>query len=242
MSSEDGSRPASTGSRSHADWLGSMIPSETSPRLALVALVVVNLLPLVGVVFWGWDVGAIVVLYWSENLILGAFTILKMIVKSPVGGFFQSLFFSLHYGGFCAVHGLFLLNLMLGIDDDPMAESSSFGPLVFFDLLFGVVRLVLDNAPSQWLWVFLGLTLSHGISLVFNYFGAGEHRRVSLGDLMSAPYKRIVILHIAIIFGGLGIQALGEPVALLLVLVLLKVVMDVVLHRREHRALEARTS
>lgn len=219
-------------------WLAEIVPSETPPRIALAALVAVNLLPLIGVAFWDWDVGAIVVLYWSENLILGAITIVKMLVKAPVGGFFQSLFFSLHYGGFCAVHGLFLLSLMLGVEDDPMDDAGSFGPLVFFDLLIGVVRLVLANAPAQWLWVFAGLALSHGISLLFNYFGRGEHQRVSLSDLMTAPYKRIVILHVAIIFGGMGIQALGEPVALLLVLVLLKVVMDVVLHRREHRQLQ----
>ncbi|MEM9315282.1 MAG: DUF6498-containing protein, partial [Pseudomonadota bacterium] len=36
-----------------------------------LALIVSNALPMLGVLFLGWDVGAIVVLYWSENLILG---------------------------------------------------------------------------------------------------------------------------------------------------------------------------
>ncbi len=43
-----------------------------------VALLVGNLLPIVGVLLWGWDVHSIVTLYWTENLILGAIMLLKM--------------------------------------------------------------------------------------------------------------------------------------------------------------------
>ncbi len=39
-------------------------------RLSLVVLVLVNLLPLAGVLFFDWDVAALVILYWSENLVL----------------------------------------------------------------------------------------------------------------------------------------------------------------------------
>jgi hypothetical protein len=52
----------------------------------------------------------------------------------------------------------------------------------------------------------------------------------------SAPYKRIVVLHIAIIIGGIGVMALGQPLTMLVVLVLLKLGVDVVLHLREHRS------
>lgn len=219
-------------------WFGSLVPDETPPRVALAALIVVNLLPLIGVALWDWDVGSIVVLYWSENLILGAITLIKMLAKAPVGGFFQGLFFLIHYGGFCAVHGLFILSLMLGVDADPLGRGDDWPFfLIFVQLLVNVVISVLDYAPSEWLWVFAALAVSHGLSLVFNYFGRGENTRTSLGQLMSAPYKRIVILHVAIIFGGMGIMALGEPVAMLVVLVLVKLVMDVVLHRREHKQL-----
>ncbi len=220
-------------------WLGSLMPDETPPRVALASLIVVNLLPLFGVLLWGWDVGAIVVLYWSENLILGAITLIKMLAKAPVKGLFQSVFFLFHYGAFCAVHGLFILNLMLNVDGDPFGEGDSWPfLLVFVELLVNVVNSVLANAPSQWLWVFAALAVSHGVSLVFNYFGTGESSRMTLSKLMTAPYKRIVILHVAIIFGGMGVMALGEPVAMLVVLVLLKLAMDVALHRREHRQLE----
>jgi hypothetical protein len=43
------------------------------------------------------------------------------------------------------------------------------------------------------------------------------------------------VLHIAILFGAFLTMALGSPVGILLILVLLKTVMDVKLHLRERR-------
>jgi hypothetical protein len=85
------------------------------PSLSIQALTVANLLPLFGVVFLGWDAAAIVLLYWIENLIVGSINILRMIlvkVESTAGQFqklFMIPFFCVHFGGFCAVHGFFLL-------------------------------------------------------------------------------------------------------------------------------------
>src|SRR5690606_24260236 len=103
--------------------------------LALAALVAANLLPLVGVLLWGWDVGALVVLYWSENLIIGAYTLIKMLVASPLGGLFSGLFFLIHYGGFCAVHGAFVL--ILAVQEEPHLLEGDPWPafLVFVQLL-----------------------------------------------------------------------------------------------------------
>jgi hypothetical protein len=56
------------------------------PALSIQALTVANLVPLFGVVFLGWDAAAIVLLYWIENLIIGLFNVLRMIlvkVESP---------------------------------------------------------------------------------------------------------------------------------------------------------------
>lgn len=56
---------------------------------------------------------------------------------------------------------------------------------------------------------------------------------------MAAPYGRIVVLHIAILFGALVITALGSPVFLLILLIIGKIVLDVKLHQRSHRKLQA---
>lgn len=175
------------------------------------------------------------VLYWSENLVVGFYTIAKMLLKSPIGGLFSSLFFSIHYGGFCAVHGLFIFTLL--IDPDAEMTSGDSWPLflVFIELLVGVVRQVLAYAPPDWLLAFCALWISHGVSFVFNYMRGGERDKLTVGALMVSPYGRIVVLHIAVLLGGMAVMAMGQPVGMLLVLTFLKIGVDVSFHIREHR-------
>ena len=56
---------------------------------------------------------------------------------------------------------------------------------------------------------------------------------------MGAPYARVVVMHVAIIAGGFLTMVFGSPAALLFVLVVLKTIIDVELHLREHRAKSA---
>ena len=39
----------------------------------------VDLLPVIAVVFFGWKAVPLVALYWLENLVIGAFTVLRML-------------------------------------------------------------------------------------------------------------------------------------------------------------------
>lgn len=208
--------------------------------ISLGLLLAMNVVPLLGVLFWGWDAKALVVLYWSENLVLGFFTIARMLTKSPLGGLGMSAFFCVHYGAFCAVHGLFILSLLFDVDADPAAGEAWPFFLVFLQLLVNVVREMLAIAPNAWLVAFLGLVISHGASFITNFLLGGERERVSLGQLMSAPYARIVIMQLTIILGGMGAVALGQPVFLVLLLVGIKTAIDVRFHLREHRKLAAK--
>ncbi len=202
-------------------------------------LIAGNLIPLAGVLFLNWDVAALVLLYWSENLILGAYNILKMFVVGGLSAIFTSAFFLIHYGGFCAVHGFFIATMLLEQPIEFGGDTSWPFFFVFLELLLNVVRQVVAQVPAAWLIAFLGLVISHGYSLMTNFFLAGEKDRLGVQQLMAAPYKRIVILHIAVILGGIGAQALGQPMVLLLALVALKIVVDLVLHQREHRGGES---
>jgi hypothetical protein len=70
-------------------------------------LIAANVIPLIGVLLQDWDAVAIVVFYWSKNLIIGALTLLRMLCLSPVPGWFS--------GGFRAVHGM-LATSLTGVD------------------------------------------------------------------------------------------------------------------------------
>ena len=110
------------------------------------------------------------------------------------------------------------------------------GPLVFVQLLVSVVTQLWESRPAGFEWPALGLAVSHGISFIRNYLIGGEYLAQSIGKLMSRPYKRIVLMHVAIIAGGVPIMMLGSPVPLLCILIVLKIVMDVWLHTKSHKA------
>lgn len=206
------------------------------PDLPQLALLAANLLPLFGVLLADWDVGSVVLLYWTENVIVGIYTILKMLLAGQLKALQYILFFSLHYGGFCAVHGLFVLELTgySGMAIQPPAHNWP-GPLVVVEKFVDLAATILQAAPVEFLWGCLALLLSHGISFLLLYIGQGEFRRTTVRALMRAPYKRIAILHIAIIAGAFLVRSLGSPVYLLLALVALKIIFDIMLHIREHR-------
>jgi uncharacterized protein DUF6498 len=212
------------------------MPLQERISLPVVVLVLSNLVPVAGVLLWHWDVSAIVMLYWSENLIIGAVTVIKMIAHSPIGGVFSSAFFIVHYGGFCAVHGLLLLSLLLHVKD-PFGKLDWPFFFVFVELLVNVTRKAFEVAPPDWLYAFLSLCVSRGVSLVYNFFIGGERKRVSGQQLMAAPYSRIVVLHLAVLFGAWGVLLLNSPMPLLLLLIAGKIALDVSAHIKEHRNL-----
>jgi hypothetical protein len=78
------------------------------------------------------------------------------------------------------------------------------------------------------------LFASHFFSFAWNYLYRGEFRSAKLTKLMVAPYSRVVVLHVAIILGGIAAMALGSPLWALLVLVALKGALDLKAHVKEH--------
>lgn len=209
-------------------------------RASKVSLVVANLLPVVGVLFFGWDAAVIVLLYWAENLIVGFYTILRMaaLPMTPAIGHVGKLmyipFFCLHFGGFCAGHGFFLLMFFKLGDPNLNAMDDWFGPLIFFALLAHVVAQLFNNMPSGMIWPLLALLVSHGVSFVQNFILRGEYKTERLDKLMARPYLRIVLLHIVIIIGGIFVMLFGSPVPLLLMLVAFKLAVDLYFHNRFH--------
>ena len=209
-------------------------------RVTLAALIIANLIPVIGVLLLGWDVGAIVVLYWCENLVIGCYTIIKLFMASGIRALFDAVFFTLHYGFFCGIHGVFVLELTGFAGDDTTlpdvgTQADWPGPLVLPQMLFNFIRRILAAAPDAVLYGVAALVLSHGTSFALNYIGNREYVGLKTGRIMSAPYGRITVLHIAIIAGGFLVVHLGSPIGLLLALVALKIGMDIMLHRRSHR-------
>ena len=85
------------------------------------------------------------------------------------------------------------------------------------------------------IWAVIGLAISHGVSFWENYILGQEYRTGTLNKLMHQPYQRIVVMHIAIIAGSIFVMQLESPVPLLIILILLKIIFDLYLHKKSHR-------
>ena len=211
---------------------------EAPPRSAAArwALIAANLIPVAGVLLWGWDVGHIVLVYWAETVIIGAINVLRIaaaeperiisgerqgsgikarelpIVKAALVGFFVT-----HFGGFC------------------IAEAQALAFLFHVDLWRGLQNPALAIAA-------LALLASHLISFRVNYLNGGEYRRVNMAILMTRPYGRIFVLHLVLFLGGAAVQLLKAPALAMAIFVGLKIAIDYHMHQQERRILsETRT-
>ena len=210
--------------------------------LSLAALIGANLIPFIGIFFFHWDVSYIVLLYWIENLVAAFYNILKLAFlkidssAEKVGKLFLIPFFCIHYGGFCAVHGFFLIHFFkIGARSAPFENSTEWwGPLIFIQLLYSVFARIWASRPPEMIWAVIGLFISHGVSFVENYILGQEYKTGSLKNLMHQPYKRIIVMHIAILAGGIFVMQLDSPMPLLIALVLLKIFFDLHLHKKSH--------
>ena len=193
-------------------------------------LLAANLVPVAGVLLWDWSVFALIALFWMENVIVGVLFALRMLCADPrdpalwAAKLFMVPFFCFHYGMFTAVHGMFVFSL--------------FGARAYSASGLQLLEPALRAARELGLWLPLAALLaSHGFSFLWNYLYRGEFRSAQLPRLMAKPYGRVVVLHVAIIFGGIAAMALGSPVWALLVLLALKIGLDLKAHLKEHSAL-----
>jgi len=187
----------------------------------VIAAIGFNLIPIIGVAFWGWSAFALIFLYWLENVIIGARTLLSMGANAVASGMLTGFaaiffggFFTMHYGLFCFVHGTFVVTLFGGdVSGDTMGE------------LWATALNLFAQQPQLYLGLFS--IIAWQVVQLVRFIASGEAKTTNPMALMIQPYPRIIILHLTIIFGGFLLMALNEPVAGLIVMALVKTAFDV---------------
>ncbi len=191
--------------------------SMTSP--STMALFAANLIPVAGVLMFGWSVGEVMLLFWAESAVIGFYNLCKMWVIGRWATLFMGPFFLGHYGGFMVGHLLFIYGFMIKGPDHggviPMTE-------VFSDFV--------SLSPAL-----LALFISHGVSFSRNFLKRKEFEPMALKQLMVEPYRRIVVMHITIIFGGFLVMMLDNALPALVLMICLKVGADLKAHFRAHK-------
>jgi hypothetical protein len=212
--------------------------------LPVLFLVGVNTVPVFGVVFFGWSLFSILLLYWFENGMIGLFNVPKIaLAREPVSASFTVNgrpagprakafiipFFVFHYGLFWIVHGVFVLVFFGFMGGQPFGSA---GPVT--DPLGGFRGF----DPTGIAVAAAALFLSHGVSFFVNFLGNREYENVSPDEQMLRPYPRVIVLHATILGGGFLAGYFGAPLASLVLMVALKTTIDLYAHLREHREAE----
>ncbi len=193
-----------------------------------IFLIFINLVPLFGVWFLGWDAAQMFLVYCMETIIAGLINILKMLVVTfikkkdvwqtqgssvtMVSGYFFIFFFIIHYGFFVAIQ-LMLFLAVSGMISDGM------NPFVIFPKAFQL----LDGYTWKLL---LGFAVIYTIKAFNDFILSGEYKTISLGRLMFSPYIRIVIQQFVVITGSLFLQ-FGAGKIFMLIFVSAKIFLEV---------------
>jgi len=205
---------------------------------SVILIIVANMVPVVGAVFFNWDTRAILPVYWAENVIIGVFTVLKMLkaqgagkpIKAIVMGKsqmlsnnslknFMAVFFSLHYGIFSLVHGIFIVvitAMSIGFEKD-LSSSVIIG--FFLNFFISVIFIF----------------ISHTFSYFSNYIGKKEYLQTNQYSLMFRPYPRIFITQFTIIIGMNIMLQMNNAQWIFYLLVAFKTLVDIIQHVWVHR-------
>ncbi len=193
-------------------------------------LVLVNLIPLYGVMFLDWSVSLLLFFYWSESSIIGFFTILKMLmVKAELWRkLFLTVVFMIHFGGFMLGHLFFLIAYVLPAD--------------------GALKGQLDDPEILWMqikWTYFALFVSHFVSFFGNYVRNKEYIGAKLEKTMLSVYGRIGLFHFVVLGGGILYtqffqEGADASILFMSLAVVLKLGLDLFAHIRSHRHLQKR--
>jgi len=182
-----------------------------------LVLILANLVPVAGALYLGWDLTSILVIYWAESAVVGFYNFCKIIVIGGESSLFHGTFFIVHFGGFMAIHFMFLHQIFIS----DMKSSTSVN-------LEHVLILLSALWPAL-----AALFISHGVSFFQNFIGHKEYANRTVAMQMREPYQRIVFMQLVLIIGAALTMLIGDSSSVLLLAIVAKIVVDVMAHIRE---------
>ena len=196
---------------------------------AVVLALLINAVPLIGVLYFEWSAINVLVLYWFENLMIGFCTLIRLVLHRR----------------WTRKRGYWRHSNRLGIQvNNKPAEMGligeyaigTFGFTLGHGIFVGAIAMIVhQNYPDQPMWqlsweqVFRGamaIAAFLGIELAIDLTRIRSASFASIRDYAQARMGRIIVLHLAIIFGMMGMAWSGSPMAVLYVLIGLKTLAD----------------
>jgi len=192
------------------------------PFLALIF----NLAPAISVWLFGWSAFALILLYWTENFVVGMINLLKIVIAGLARGrrgigltAALAPFFIFHYGLFLTIHAVIIWALFGN-------GSADFGlsnlPLLIWTTIRGD-SFLFSNA--------LLLAAFQFANFLLYWIASGAWRDADPYAQTFAPYGRIAVVHLTILIAAVPVALFGEPLIAVVCLALLKTGLETVVAR-----------
>lgn len=140
-----------------------------------------NLLPLIAVWKHNWTCYDLLVLYWTETILIGVINIFRMIIVNPQGSTPAFHLLKIAYIPFFAGHfGMFCVGIGLGMQ------------VLFGEENFEVRNQIIQMLSGKSKLIFWPLVISHIFSYCWNFIAQREFKRTSVLRRMFAPYLRVI--------------------------------------------------
>jgi hypothetical protein len=215
-----------------------VLPGDLIHNFPVISLIFANIVTIALAIIGNWDVATVMFIYWAQSIIIGIFSVVSILgadteslrknLQKPIderGGtdtvtsrfawLYKCLlagFFTLHYGLF---HWGYYSVIM---------ESG----------LFGAV-----NLADYGIWLSCGLFFANHLysHLTYRHKGPRDYRYVN--EQFFTPYRRIIPMHLTIIFGSIVILILEflsftSTLPVLVLFLLLKMYSDINAHLFKH--------
>lgn len=188
----------------------------SAPAWTIGLILIGNLIPVFGVAVLGWDAALILLLYWSENVVVGLLTLPRIVrargdrtgKEGSPGA--NGCFFAVHYGVFCIGHLVFamvLANDLAKVDGQGDVWGRTFGDRGFWLAVAAIAILHLVQQVRDW-WMIRAWRDASPIMEMFR------------------PYGRIAVLHVTVLFGAWLMLELKAPAWTVLLLCVGKAVVE----------------
>jgi hypothetical protein len=212
-----------------SDALAAASAPRPSKLPAVLLALLVNAVPLVGVLYFDWSAINVLVLYWFENLLIAVCTCIRLVVHRR----------------WTRKRGYWRHSNRLGIKvNDKPAEMGLIGEYAIAAFAFtfghgifvgGIVLIMHENFTDQPLWQLslpqvtqgaIAIAAMLAIELVVDLTRIRGVSFAAMREYAAGRLSRVFVLHLAIIFGMMGMAMSHSPMAVLYVLIALKTVAD----------------
>lgn len=217
-----------------------------------IFIIISNLVPLSGVLFFGWTLYSIIYIYWLEIIILGFYVVFKIFISEFINAKEKDINLSIGY----IFKIIFLIIIFIIV---PLVAVlmilSNLSSIVYSAEL--KIRLIVNGTlvkPNLKDFIFpvSFLFLSHTFSFLYNFIGKKEYRnRKTITELMISMYLRFVYL-----WGVIAAALILAPIIFLLgfyifktssllyilavvitsLFIIIKIVIDLIAHKKEYKA------